>query len=134
MTGFGHRAAHICGAFIDTWGAGPYTIRIGKRRYYFTDSDMFGPLLESKNGKVLDKQPISERHPFWIAYGMWRKTGRMGKKRGAWIVCRWRMPRAGQLWKDSKGISHIICDPENEILGYNIVSRPNSCLQKDAKP
>ena len=118
MTGFGHIHAHFDCGFIDAWGAGPYTLRVGKRRYYFTDSDMFGPLLESKHGKVLDNQPVSERHPFWGAYTMWRKSGRKGKKVGRWIVCQWRMPRAGTYWKDDRGISHITSEPEYEPLGY----------------
>ena len=116
--GFGHLSASCGATFIDGWGAGPYTLRVGRRRYYFTDSDMFGPLLESKHGRVLDKQPIAERHPFWAAYHMWRSNGRHGKKVRRWIVCRWRAPRPGRFWKDERGISHVICDPEWEPLGY----------------
>ena len=126
MADFGHTAVRFNGGFLDSWGAGPYTIRAGKRRYYFTDSDMFGPLLESKDGRVLDRQPISETHPFWAPYHMWRKFGRKGKKHGRWVVCRWRMPRPGNLWKDERGISHIICDPEYDRLGYEIVAPPQA--------
>lgn len=123
---FGHSFMSRGSTFIDAWGAGPYTLRVGKRRYYFTDSDMFGPLLESKYGRVLDRQPVSETHPFWPAYTMWRNGGRMGKRVGRWTVCRWRIPRAGKLWKDARGISHIICDPEFERLGYDLVKPPTT--------
>ena len=115
---FGHLHASAGTTFIDGWGAGPFTMRIGKRRFYFTDSDMFGPLLESKHGRVLDRQPVSERHPFWAPYHMWRAAGRPGKKVGKWTVCKWRMPRPGSYWKDARGISHIISEPEFEPLGY----------------
>jgi hypothetical protein len=115
---FGHLYASSGSTFIDGWGEGPYTIRIGKRRYYFTDSDMFGPLLESKDGRVLDRQPVAETHPFWGPYHMWRKGGRKGKKVGRWIVCRWRAPRPGSYRKDDHGMSWIISDPEFEPLGY----------------
>lgn len=108
MENFGHIAHSFGSTFIDTWGAGPYTLRVGKRRYYFTDSDMFGPLLESKAGRVLDVQPISEEHPFWAAYHMWRRGGRSGKKTGRWIVCRWRpqgMEYIGRIKKAFRTLS-----------------------------
>ena len=125
MTNFGHSSESFYGGFIDSWGAGPYTLRVGSRRYYFTDSDMFGPLIENKHGKVLDNQPVSERHPFWAAYLMWRNGGRQGKKVGRWIVCRWRAPRKGKLWVDARGLSHFICDPDIDGMGYDRVPPPN---------
>ena len=124
MANFGHNFASCGTTFIDAWGEGPFTMRVGKRRYYFTDSDMFGPLLESKSGRVLDRQPVAESHPFWAAYHMWRSGGRKGKKIGRWTVCRWRMPRAGSYWKDERGISRDISEPEFEPLGYVRQDRP----------
>lgn len=121
MADFGHLSASFGTTFIDGWGAGPYTLRIGKRRYYFTDSDMFGPLLESKHGRILDAQPVSESHPFWGPYYMWRSGGRRGKTVNRWVVCRWRFPRKGKFWKDRRGVSHLICDPEFDRLGYDLV-------------
>jgi hypothetical protein len=122
---FGHVHASGPGVCIDGWGAGPYTLRVGKRRYYFTDSDMFGPLLESKNGSVLEPPPIAEAHPFWGAYTMWRAGGRKGKKVGRWIVCRWRFPRPGKYWRDDRGISHFLTECEWEPLGYELVYNPD---------
>jgi hypothetical protein len=121
---FGHQAINLGGAHIDTWGAGPFTIRIGRRRYYFTDSDMFGPLLESKDGRVLESQPILPAHSFWMPYHMWRAGGRKGKKVGRWIVCQWRVARAGQYWTDEKGAKHFVVMPEHDSAGYIEVDRP----------
>jgi hypothetical protein len=124
MSEFGHSYSISSLGCIDAWGAGPFSLRVGKRRYYFTDSDMFGPLLESKHGKVLDNQPISERHPFWVPYMMWRKLGRKGRKVGRWTVCRWRLPRKGTYWKDGRGISHFLTEPCIDAAGYVKVSPP----------
>lgn len=123
--GGGHYYAASGTTFIDAWGDGPFSIRVGKRRYYFTDSDMFGPLLEDRHGRVLNRQPASETHPFWAPYHMWRRLGRRGRMVGRWIVCRWRAPRPGAYWKDSRELSHFISDPEWEPLGYLRVSQPS---------
>ena len=122
--GKGHYYARSENTFIDAWGDGPFSIRVGRRRYYFTDSDMFGPLLEDRHGRVLDRQPTRETHPFWAPYHMWRRLGRNGKKVGRWTVCRWRTPRPGAYWKDAEGLSHIIADPEWDRLGYVKVPAP----------
>jgi hypothetical protein len=108
---FGHQAINFGSTHIDSWGAGPFTLSVKGKRYYFTDSDMFGPLIESKHGEVLTRQP-GEKHTFWDAYAMWRKSGRQGRKVGRWTVCKWRMPRPGTYWKDGRGISHILSDPD----------------------
>jgi len=120
MGDFGHGYANMGGAHIDTWGAGPFVIRVAGKRYWFEDSDMFGPLLTSKNGRILDRQP-GEKNPFWAAYTMWRQSGRPCK-RG--FVCRWVKPRPGQYWKDERGISHFLRDPDIEKLGYVQVPAP----------
>lgn len=109
--------------FVDSWGAGPFSLRVGRRRYYFTDSDMFGPLLETKHGRVISRQP-KDNSQFWPAYTMWRKLGRRGRKVDRWIICRWRAPKAGRYWVGENGLSHFICDPEYDPLGYTRVSRP----------
>lgn len=121
---FGHLYASSGSTFIDGWGLGPYTLRVGKRRYYFSDSDMFGPLLENKSGRVLDRQPTDAKHPFWAAYHMWRSMGRQGKMVSRWTVCRWRAPRPGQYWKTSTGKIMFLCDPEFEPLDYVCVPKP----------
>jgi hypothetical protein len=115
---FGHDFYNGPDLHLDSWGAGPFTLRVGKKRFYFTDSDMFGPLLESKDGRVLDRQPIAETHPFWAPYHMWRRLGRKGKKVGRWTVCRWRQPRPGTYRKNDRGLYKVICDPEYDPLGY----------------
>lgn len=69
---FWHNSDELC---IDAWGAGPFVIEVGDKRYTFEDSDRFGPLLVRKNGSPLDNQP-GERHPFWIGYNPWRRQGR----------------------------------------------------------
>ena len=98
-------------AHNDSWGAGPFTLSVGGKRYYFTDSDMFGPLLENRRGEVLNRQP-GKRHPFWDAYSMWRKAERQGRKVGRWTVCKWRSPRPGTYWKDARGVSHFLTEPD----------------------
>lgn len=37
----------------------------------FDFSRMFGPLLVDEEGTPLEKQPISERHPFWKPFNAW---------------------------------------------------------------
>ena len=116
--GRGHYFAAMQNGLIDAWGDGPFSLRVGRKRYYFIDSDMFGPLLENAKGVVLKAQPIHPNHPFWAPYHMWRKLGRRGKRVGWWIVCRWRAPRPGQFKRDGRGKIHQVIDPEWEPLGY----------------
>lgn len=140
MTDFGHSAVTFVAqggqgkkaivAHIDTWGAGPFVIRVDGRRYWFTDSDMFGPLLESKTGRVLDHQP-GERSAFWRGYHMWRKAGRPLREG---FVCRWREPKPGTYWKDARGISHFLTDPEWDRLGYVEVPRPGLFREMKGPP
>jgi hypothetical protein len=121
MAEFGHTAQNLAlkaenGAMgivhIDSWGSGPFTIRIGRKRYYFSDSDMWGPIFESRDGRILEKQPVSERHVFWGPYYMWRRLGRKSRKVGRYFVCAWRFPRKGLYWKDGRGVSHFLRDQE----------------------
>lgn len=74
--GFGHDAINSGGFHVDTWGAGPFVIRIASREYLFEDSDRFGPWLIKKNGDLRKKPIPHERSPFWTAYQLWRDQGR----------------------------------------------------------
>lgn len=133
MTNYGHISHNITInlgdggtqtiAHIDTWGAGPFVICINGKRYWFTDSDMFGPLLESASGRVLDRQP-GEKSPFWTAYTMWRKGGRRCRSLARVGVCKWRKPLRGQYWKDEHGLLHVVRDPDLDFLGYDEIPRP----------
>ncbi len=131
MGDFGHEAITIAANLgkknktittrIDSWGAGPFVIRVDGQRYWFGDSDMFGPVLVSqKSGRILDRQPC-EKHRFWIGYHMWRWSGRPCRKG---FVCRWKEPKLGTYWKDARGVSHFLSDPEWDPLGYIQVPRP----------
>lgn len=75
MSEFGHFGVIGNGICIDSWGAGPFTIKVGKRDVRFEDSDRFGPLLLTKNDMPAEKQP-GERSHFWKPYNRWRKQGR----------------------------------------------------------
>ena len=110
---------------IDAWGTGPFFIRVLGKRYKFEDSDMFGPFLLNKDGSVSSKQPISERHPFWLGYQMWRNGGRRVRWGGR--VCVYEKPKPGTYWKDpATRLSWFLSDPPYglEHLGYVEVERP----------
>jgi hypothetical protein len=73
---FGHSFANIAGAHIDTWFAGPFVIKdVFGKRYRFEDSDRFGPVVISKRGEALARQP-GQHSPFWHAWEFWKKQGR----------------------------------------------------------
>jgi hypothetical protein len=75
LSEFGHFGTITAGMCLDTWGAGPFVIEVGDRRFTFEDSDRFGPLLLRRDGMPLDRQP-GERHVFWRGYTPWRHQGR----------------------------------------------------------
>lgn len=75
----GHDARNIGATHIDTFGFGPLMIRDGKRTWFFEFSEMFGPSILRRAGRhfeIADKQPISERDPFWHPFQRWMDTGR----------------------------------------------------------
>lgn len=75
--GSGHHGAVGFGVSLDYWGAGPLLIRSGKRKWFFEFSEMFGPtLLRAKDMEIAERQPVSERDPFWPPFNAWMKSGR----------------------------------------------------------
>jgi hypothetical protein len=75
----GHDATSIGSTHIDTFGFGPMMIREGKRTWFFEFSEMFGPSVLRRDGRhfeIADKQPISERDPFWQPFQRWMEGGR----------------------------------------------------------
>lgn len=101
--GSGHDHSRAAGVFLDAWGAGPLLIRDGKRRWYFEFSEMFGPtwLTRDREGRFdpSDRQPVSERDPFWPPFERWIKAGRKCRpittKRGRLIVYLCYVPPTG---------------------------------------
>lgn len=73
---FGHNAWRGSAGFVDGWGAGPYCITVKGKRYYFEDSDRFGPAwIDPKTGDPTNEL-IPLNHPFWKAWERWRDEGR----------------------------------------------------------
>ena len=103
---FGHEWRNGGGLFIDTWGAGPFRIVMGAREAHFEDSDRFGPLLVSKRGVVLERQP-GERSWFWDPYHMWLKGGR----RLNGDLCVWDEPRKGTYYRLG-GLTFGLTEPD----------------------
>jgi len=100
--GHGHSFAHPSGLFIDAWGDGPLLIRQDKRRWYFEFSEMFGPVWLERKGRHFDpsdKQPVSERDPFWSPFTRWNNAGRKCRpittKRGRLIFYLCHVPPEG---------------------------------------
>ena len=126
MMDFGHIAHEITigdgegatRAHIDTWGAGPFKIVVDGKTTIFDDSDRFGPLFLGKTGIVLSDQRAS--NAFWAAHYMWIKGGR--RTNGG--LCIWDAPKPGTYWKDEKGLSHCLTDPDYEPMGYVQVPKP----------
>ena len=74
---FGHHAASIGGAHIDSWGRGPLLLRYGGREWWFEFSEMFGPqLLRKTDLEPARRQPVREDDPFWAAFLAWDRSGR----------------------------------------------------------
>lgn len=73
---FGHSYSHGRGLFIDSWGAGPFVIVARGKRYYFEDSDRFGPaFIDPKTGDPTN-EVIPPHSPFWRAWERWKRDGR----------------------------------------------------------
>ena len=124
MDDFGHHAinGHIDGQpfFMDTWGTGPFEISIHGKQYRFEDSDRFGPSILRRDLSIADRQPGS-RSPFWIAYHLWRSNDREVDQNS---VCVYPEPQRGTYWKDERGVSWHLTDPNYDPLGYVEVARP----------
>jgi hypothetical protein len=101
---FGHFSAAASGAYIDAWGAGPFTIRVAGKTFRFEDSDRFGPYLVSKDGDILDKQP-REGAPFWRAHRIWVRQGR----RLEGDACIWDEPKQTKVVKIA-GRQHVVVE------------------------
>lgn len=129
MSEFGHNAVQLtAGAgildFIDGWGSGPFMFRIDGRRVFFEDSDRFGPaVLRQSDWSPSDRQP-GERSRFWDAYGMWRKAGRPLRGGGRIKVAVWAEPKPGEYWKDRRGRTHVLRDPDLPHGRFIEVPRP----------
>lgn len=56
--------------------AGVHRVRVGKRYWYFTFSDRWGPLLTDEWAEPVDNTPLAdEEHPFWDAFEAWLSSG-----------------------------------------------------------
>lgn len=97
MSEFGHFGKVIPGfGCIDSWGAGPFEIIVGAKRFRFEDSDRFGPTLIKRDGSEISNQP-TERHPFWRGYDPWRAQGRQLADDG--VTCIWCEPKPTTVMK-----------------------------------
>lgn len=81
MAEFGHTAISGAGFHMDTWGAGPFVIKVGEKSFRFEDSDRFGPSILTKKDKISKTQP-GEKSSFWDAYHAWRRQGRKVEQDG----------------------------------------------------
>jgi hypothetical protein len=75
MSEFGHKGFIAGGFCIDSWGAGPFVMIVGLKKYRFEDSDRFGPLIVNKDGREAAIQP-AERSAFWAYHRAWKAQGR----------------------------------------------------------
>lgn len=76
MPEFGHNYSQGKGLFIDSWGAGPFVITTRGKRYYFEDSDRFGPAFINPRTGDPTNELIPEKSPFWKAWKRWKDEGR----------------------------------------------------------
>ena len=122
MSDYGHEFGTVrCGktAFhFDSWGVQQHQIITGGKTYYFTFSDRFGPLMETKTGREAEL-PIRATHPFWIAFNMWLKGGKVTF--GG--VCQHKPAKPGTFWRNDRK-SMFLTDPDVDALGYVEVPRP----------
>jgi hypothetical protein len=50
-----------------------HRVRVGRRYWHFTFSDMWGPLLTDEWGDPVNNMPLAdEAHPFWDAFEAWQ--------------------------------------------------------------
>lgn len=76
---------------VDTWGSGPFLIRVGIKSFRFEDSDRFGPALVNQDNSIRANPWPGERSPFWRAHRLWVRQGRRVEADGA--TCIWDEPR-----------------------------------------
>lgn len=121
MGDYGHFGYIAAGGFaIDSWGAGPFTIRDKGKEWSFEFSDRFGPLLLGHNGEPLERQPVSPRHPFWRPFNAWLAQG----KQVEGGVAVWRKPMPTVL-RNIVG-RHYAVEQEGEDGGEDVVLLPRS--------
>lgn len=110
---------------MDSWGAGPFWMIVDRKRFLFEDSDMFGAtVLRKSDHAPADRQP-GEKHRFWIAYTMWRRSGRPMKCLGRAKVAVWKEPKPTLYWVDENGLSHFIQEGDLEDGPIRRVARPD---------
>ena len=124
MAEFGHLAAAGRGFFIDGWGAGPFEITVGRRKFRFEDSDRFGPAILDRNDNPADAQP-GERSPFWKAHFQWVKGGRRlepDKK-----TCIWDEPKPTivKRVRFKEGMAKVVVEAGDLDFGGVIVLKEN---------
>jgi len=109
---------------MSSFGSGPFMFRIDGKRVFFEDSDMFGPSVLRKSDWNPSACQPGERSRFWDAYCMWRKVGRPLRGTRRVKIAVWSEPKKGQYWRDARGVSHILSDPDLDHLGYECVEKP----------
>lgn len=73
---YGHTAINGRGFCMDSWGVGPFVIVARGKRYYFEDSDRFGPsFINTKTGDPTNEM-IPPKSPFWKVWKRWKEEGR----------------------------------------------------------
>lgn len=85
---------------IDAFGVEDYVIEVAGKLVYFSWSDRFGPLAQTKTGRVRD---ISHRHPFWRAASLWNLQGQRLVEANKAI---WHEPRKPQYETKHLGGRH----------------------------
>jgi hypothetical protein len=102
---FGHQSFIGAGVCIDTWGGGPYVISADGKAWRFEDSDMFGPVLVSRDGRILDRQP-GEKSTFWRPHRSWVRQGRRVQADG--VTCIWDEPRPSRYRRIARRTAELI--------------------------
>lgn len=92
--------------FIDCFGGDQRKIVVRGVVVYFSWSDRFGPLPETKKG---DGRYLSWRHPFWRAASLWDLQGRR-EEDGA---CVWHEPK-NLVLKHMGGKHYLIIEDGEE--------------------
>lgn len=115
MGEFGHQAIIGGGFCIDSWGAGPFLIEAGGKKFRFEDSDRFGPNLCTATGEICEHPFPPEKSPFWRAHKLWVLQGRQTEDDK--ITCIWREPKPYLLRRKGR---QIITVQEGEPEGQDI--------------
>lgn len=51
-----------------------HRVKVGRKYWLFTYSEMCGPLLTDQYAEPVDNTPLAdEEHPFWDAFEQWQK-------------------------------------------------------------